>query len=188
MKFWDKFGNLTVISNPTMDGHDITCMCVCGHITRMKEHALKSNTDKSCSHCKENMKDPRFYGIDDLYRRYLKSAHKKGLVFSLDRDLFFEETQKECAMCGTAPTRECVGRKKSTILYNGLDRKDNHRGYIEDNIQTLCWPCNKMKGDQEESEFLALVETIYNNRIKNENKRLSEMFYEIGRYLEDYPK
>jgi hypothetical protein len=54
------------------------------------------------------------------------------------------------------------------INFNGLDRIDNRKGYVSDNIVPCCSDCNLAKRDLSIKAFLELVTLIYNNKIKTQ--------------------
>ena len=45
----------------------------------------------------------------------------------------------------------------------GIDRKDNNKGYTNDNCVPCCGFCNKMKMDHSIDEFYSQIIRIYNN-------------------------
>lgn len=85
----------------------------------------------------------------------LKSqAKKRGLEFDLSLDTFINEISKPCIYCNNL-----LGEKSVTA--SGLDRKDNSKGYVSDNICSCCWICNSIKGEhlsfQEMKAVVALI-------------------------------
>jgi hypothetical protein len=42
--------------------------------------------------------------------------------------------------------------------FNGVDRRDNSRGYVKGNMLPACWTCNKMKGKLSYQDFVAAVQ------------------------------
>lgn len=75
---------------------------------------------------------------------YIKSAKKRGLIFDVSEELFKELINKECIYCGQPgiPQR------------NGLDRIENTKGYIKENVAPCCFACNQMKGKLSIDEFM----------------------------------
>jgi hypothetical protein len=64
--------------------------------------------------------------------------------------------QQNCVYCDAAPSPDCYG-----IVRNGIDRKDNSKGYIMKNCVPTCFDCNRHKGKGTEAEFLAHVAKVY---------------------------
>lgn len=56
-------------------------------------------------------------------------------------------TQK-CHYCGSMPSNRIRSHGKRTgFFYQGIDRKDNEKGYSVDNVVPCCHPCNRLKSD-----------------------------------------
>jgi len=85
------------------------------------------------------------------FRDIIKNAEKR----KLDMTITFEEYEKlgkeVCYLCGTPP--------KEGLLY-GLDRVDNDKGYIPDNVQPCCFTCNGMKSKRTLQDFLTQCKLI----------------------------
>lgn len=58
--------------------------------------------------------------------------------------------------------------ENSWFYYNGLDRIDQSLPHNKNNIVTCCKPCNFMKRDLNQEEFLNKIEKIFSHRIKHE--------------------
>lgn len=74
------------------------------------------------------------------FSTYKKRAKKNSLDFSLSKAEFEQITKSSCIYCG----------KKSP---NGIDRKDNSKGYILDNCVPCCKHCNYAKGNLSQDDF-----------------------------------
>ena len=87
----------------------------------------------------------------------------------VDFDTFYRLSQLPCDYCNRSPsTTYNMSRKisKYQILggdftYNGLDRVDNARGHMKDNVVPCCWPCNNIKGNSTREEFISHIEAMY---------------------------
>jgi 5-methylcytosine-specific restriction endonuclease McrA len=72
----------------------------------------------------------------------------------LDKE-FKDLVTKNCHYCGLIPSRKIKSESKhSTFTCNGIDRKDNSKGYIKENCVPCCEKCNIMKYTYSEKEFL----------------------------------
>jgi hypothetical protein len=94
------------------------------------------------------------------YHEYMKRATKKGLDFDLSEDKFREILSNPCYLCN----KEC-----NSTHFNGIDRIDNNKGYIEDNIKSCCGGCNYMKRDYSLEDIFDKFLKIYNYNIKSNN-------------------
>lgn len=110
---------------------------------------MKSNTlEYRRQYRKKRRKTP-----EGKLERYRYGAKRRGLCFELTKEQFVSILMETCHYCGGD---EGVG----------VDRKDNHIGYIPTNCIPCCTMCNRMKMAHEYEEFLAKVEEIYKNLIK----------------------
>ncbi len=57
---------------------------------------------------------------------------------------------------------------KYNFIYNGIDRIDSSKGYIQGNVVTCCRTCNVAKMDMDYKEFINHITKIYNH-IRNAN-------------------
>lgn len=58
-------------------------------------------------------------------------------------------------------------------VYNGLDRRNNNKGYTHDNIVPCCKPCNYAKRDMNIEEFRNWVRRVYKNFIGCNNSEVA---------------
>ena len=75
-----------------------------------------------------------------------KKAKERNINFSLPFELY------ESQLWGK-PCHYCEG----DIEITGLDRKDNNRGYVPDNVVPCCYDCNTKKGTKPYQDFIAEV-------------------------------
>jgi len=76
--------------------------------------------------------------------------------FFLRFEDFSDIIERCCNYCGSPPNR-----KFKDILYNGLDRIDNNKGYEINNIAPCCWACNSAKMNLTRFEFLNRIKKCY---------------------------
>ena len=87
---------------------------------------------------------PEYYQSLNGQWSFLKnraSRKERELEFTKEQyqQLFY---QKTCYYCGTS----C----------SGVDRKDNSKGYTQENSVPCCWDCNWMKGSHDDRSFIKL--------------------------------
>ena len=66
-------------------------------------------------------------------------------------------TKENCHYCGAEPSaagKRTTGNRTSNYTYNGLDRKDNKKGYEKDNVVPCCGICNHAKHTMNYEDFL----------------------------------
>lgn len=77
------------------------------------------------------------------------NARTRGVPFTLTREEYAALIFKPCAYCGMAPRNKIAGAKMRgnfCLLYQGVDRMDNERGYEPGNVAPCCQACNSIKG------------------------------------------
>lgn len=109
--------------------------------------------------------------FNQIYRRYKRDATRRKHKFKLTKKEFKKIIVKKCHYCNKLPlqinkTKSCNGY----FLHNGIDRLDNLKGYVLENIVACCKECNFAKHKKNEEEFLDLVKRIYEFRIQKPPK------------------
>lgn len=166
-----RFGRLVVLKYTGKIGRSLAkwlCRCDCGKTPVVLGEYLRSGHTKSCGCLKRdwgiargvlNRKSGTAFRL--VFNAYTASAKKKHREFWLTEDLFRQLTSSNCFYCGDPPSLE--RRSKNGIdcyTYNGIDRLDNDKGYKVANCVPCCWPCNRLKGKRNHSEFIALIQRI----------------------------
>jgi hypothetical protein len=109
------------------------------------EKVIKNNEDK------KNNKQLQ-------YNIYSKNAELKNLKFELQYNEFLEIIEQPCYYCNIIQDKG----------FNGIDRKDQTIGYINNNCVSSCKMCNYIKGSLSDKVFINRVEHILtNNQIIN---------------------
>jgi hypothetical protein len=83
--------------------------------------------------------------VESVYKMYAYKAGKRGLRFEMTLPQFQDIVQRCCVFCGERSDPR------------GVDRRDNGRGYVFENCQSCCGPCNKFKGAKNERTFLSIA-------------------------------
>ncbi|MCB0509697.1 MAG: hypothetical protein KDC82_02960 [Bacteroidetes bacterium] len=109
---------------------------------------------------------PKYMGsMLHVYRKYVTRAAERNIEFNIDITIFKITCEKDCYYCGASPTSsKDHDRYNGAWKYNGLDRTDNSKGYIESNIQPCCTLCNRLKSNMKETDFLNHIAKIMEKR------------------------
>jgi hypothetical protein len=107
----------------------------------------------------ENQRTPRernykveaFKNKHVIWNHYVKGAKKRGIDFNLKKELFNSLIIQKCFYCDY--------KKEGEV--NGIDRLDNNKGYLEENVVTCCETCNSSKGTQHPQEFIDKMYSIH---------------------------
>ncbi len=86
------------------------------------------------------------------YSGYMTRALKKNIDFSITEIEYHTITSKSCYMCG---------KENTTLHSNGIDRIDNNKGYVIDNIHSCCGECNYMKNNYTMNDIMQKFILIY---------------------------
>lgn len=89
---------------------------------------------------------------------YKNRAKEKSYSWEITDEYAFELFSEPCFYCN----------EFNEYGINGIDRVDNNKGYIDDNIVSCCMECNMIKCDMEIDTFLQKIEHIltFNNLIE----------------------
>lgn len=153
------------------------CRCVCGVERDVQGRSLRSGKSVSCGcYARKASRDwhslPKGESaLNQLYRRYEDGAKKRGLLFNLDKTQVKELSQKPCNYCGYPPHQKVWAdpnlknyKYNGGFVYNGIDRIDNTKGYLLDNVVPCCGVCNRMKMTMSVDEFLEQIGRITAHR------------------------
>lgn len=97
------------------------------------------------------------------YTIYRSRAKVSGFNFTLTREEFNELIEARCHYCDDTPKNELRRPRiygTAVLRYQGVDRKNNARGYTNDNVVPCCGRCNLIKGPNisfDEMEFIAVT-------------------------------
>jgi hypothetical protein len=108
--------------------------------------------------------------MNSLFRRYRQQARERGREFTLTKAQFENEIVKPCFYCGVKPTipiwaLRATGSKgyptwNGVPECNGLDRKDNLKGYVLGNVTACCATCNIAKHTMSSAEFIGWARKV----------------------------
>lgn len=106
-----------------------------------------------------------------VLQQYKSNAKSRNLTFNLTKDDVKMFMASSCYYCGNPPSntvRTFSGRVDSDreILYSGIDRLDNTKGYVLENCVACCYRCNWAKKDLTEEQFKSWIKRLYLNLFK----------------------
>jgi hypothetical protein len=165
------------------------CLCDCGNTTKVITHYLISGNTQSCGclrkeKAKENIKST--FPINTKYEPRITSARRIWRSYcenDIDCTLTFEEwyniSQQNCFYCSSEPKNKhngFISKKDSSeyakdngwFIYNGLDRIDNTKPHIIDNVVAACWNCNCYKRCLNLEDFYKQINNLKINTNKFE--------------------
>lgn len=107
--------------------------------------------------------------IPALMRHYLRNCRRRGIAFHLSRAQFEALVTSACHYCARPPYTpwnfQATGQMRDLFYYSGIDRLDNEKGYVVDNVVPCCKECNGLKSDRlTESETRAVAQALLRHR------------------------
>lgn len=166
-----RFGRLVALEplfGVRLRGAVWVCTCDCGQQTQVVSNNLIQGKTQSCG-ClnldliSQRASKPGNDAIGVILTHYIAGARLRGFEFALSREQFAELISQNCCYCGLAPSTLCKQKNyyhDESILYNGIDRKDNELGYVDGNCVPCCPTCNLAKGSLEYAEFIEWVDRL----------------------------
>ena len=175
-----KYSKLTVIELSEKRGLSnqkmYKCICDCGNTHFTSGESIRSGKSKSCGCLRKlpppNKNENRIEQIwKGLYKNTIeKRSLNKGWHKYIDMKKFIEISMQKCNYCGIANSNKAYDRTKlktkreistNFILFNGIDRVDSSKGYVEDNVVSCCKYCNTAKNTMSRDEFLKWIKRVY---------------------------
>lgn len=152
------------------------CLCDCGKEVIVAAANLNRGSSQSCG-CKKGYlislktgMDPSELAYHTLYNDYKSGAKIKHNDFDLTYESFKKIITDKCFYCGVPPKLSKTASNllgKATVLYNGVDRKDNNLGYYIDNCVTACSDCNYAKKAKSYQDFMDWLNRIAEHHTNN---------------------
>lgn len=136
------------------------CLCECGKITVVAACNLKSGRTISCG-CESGRNSLPDYkhAKNATYNDYLQGAKRRRINFELSKEDLINMIMQDCHYCGAKPAN--VKRTKyTTMVKNGIDRKNNDIGYTLDNCVPCCKICNYAKHSLSYDDFIKYLDRL----------------------------
>lgn len=120
---------------------------------------------KYCQDCITRRTDDN-YIIELAILDFKKKGEARGHKWSLSFDQVKDLVLSNCHYCGSEPwtTRFQRNYWNSSIKINGIDRKDNSKGYYLQNCVPCCGICNRAKSSMTYQDFMNYINRIKENR------------------------
>lgn len=141
------------------------CLCECGNESDINKTDLTRGNSKRCVDCGHRISRKDDSAFNVLIRKYKKNAQNYSREWLLSNDeaqlLFFGN----CHYCNTPPSN-MLSTAGQTLIYNGIDRMDNDRGYVFDNVVSCCGFCNMAKRGHSYEEFVSWIDRLVEYKVE----------------------
>lgn len=176
IKIGDRVGRLTVAKKIKRDGKNSVyweCLCDCGNNKKiiLSGCAIKNNKPKSCG-CSKNPIGKMHYkysGYKDMsgkfFYRIKKNAEVRNIEFKITKKQIWDLLKQQDNKCALSGMDLHFGvnskfKEKKIECTASLDRIDNTKGYIKENVQWLHKHINIMKRNHSQKYFLDICRKI----------------------------
>ena len=177
------FGELTVVCRTgtrKLKGRNTQplwlCQCICGRQKEIASVNLRNGNTKSCGKCnyaaerrwkkgrtwrwRHHLK-PGIITRNAVLMGYKRGAKSRELEWEISGELFDQLTGSSCFYCGSSPINNTkITGDSARFIYNGIDRKDNKKGYQRENVVACCKICNRAKSDLNYEDWLTYLKRI----------------------------
>lgn len=139
----------------------VACCSMCNYMKgTLSEETFIERVSHILSHCRKIVVEHRYPDAFKnyngcTYNDYRLRANKQNRCFELTQTQFHQLTKASCYLCG---------KDTNDHHCNGVDRKDNTKGYTVENSYSCCGGCNYMKNHFDFDSLLERFLCIYNNQ------------------------
>jgi len=148
------------------------CKCDCGKETIVRGSHLRNGGIKSCGCLQKEIRlklvDSRTLpkgvaAFNGTFKNMKNSAKARKLTWELTGKQAKKLMDSPCYYCGTSFSNLRKSRyNNGDYKYNGMDRKDNNKGYTLDNVVPCCTLCNRAKANRSYNEFIEWIKGLIN--------------------------
>lgn len=169
-----RFGRWTVLPQRRRNKRhtEWLCKCECGTERWVSGKNIRKQKTNSCGCLARELTSIRFKGLPGKTRnplaqelairhKYERNARDRKMEFDLSITQFKEIIDRPCHYCGAPPSNVYRGsRAAREYNYSGIDRVDNEKGYLIDNVRPCCHTCNRAKSNMGEEKFYAWIKRL----------------------------
>lgn len=163
-------GRLTIIARDRKVGNKrhFKARCQCGHVGTWEMDIIREKSHSTeCWHRSEAERQYRSEPktlLECLFRTYRSGAEQRGHKFDLTLEVFGILVKENCHYCGGEP-QTTIKNALAELLYNGIDRKDNSKGYLKTNVLPCCTLCNRGKGKMSYKAFKKWIKQLKETKL-----------------------
>jgi len=180
-----KKGRLTILRIHGKDMHNhrklLLCKCDCGHEVIVRWDHFKSGATKSCGCFNSLSNHGKWKGFGEIgshvIGHYKTSARRRHLPFKVSIKYLWKLYMNQNKRCALTNEEIYFGTKGSQYRPTGgnasLDRIDNMKGYVKNNVQWVTKDVNMCRRTLSIDSFISLCEKVAINKkiYAEENQR-----------------
>lgn len=139
------------------------CRCDCGAEKTVSSNNLRMGRVRSCGCLRSEESRARKFRPNGeaakvaLLIRYRINAKRRDLAWDISEERFLVLISGNCRYCGCPPSALKQLPSGSSMIYNGIDRRNSAKGYVEDNVVSCCSSCNYAKRNMSQADFIAWI-------------------------------
>ena len=120
----------------------------------------------------ERFSDSKLQYLKRIYTMHRCDANPnhRNIEWGLSFEDWSNLVKQDCSICGSKPILKEGKVHKTTgtqIPINGVDRIDNDKGYVLENVRSCCSRCNFMKHKMDNNEFMEQIKKIWSHNFAN---------------------
>ena len=146
------------------------CICDCGYEKFIRAANLVGKYTSMCKTCSNkintqvNLKPDKGACKTKILIQIKRQASSRNLEMLLTDSEILEITSKNCFYCKKEPFNNAKSSNGDFILFNGIDRVNNLKGYTNENTVPCCKYCNISKLDLSLNDWMQNISNIYQNK------------------------
>lgn len=174
----NKYGSWLVLEKDPSKQKDrnirYICKCNCGTIRSVDASRLRLGKTTSCGCSRQTeifrqnvssriTKDAEHSALTKYWHLKKTNATHRKISFSLTKEEFKTLVKQPCYYCGTSNSNfvdVSLQNTKRILYFNGIDRVDSSKGYINSNCVPCCKHCNAAKGELSINEFKEHIQKL----------------------------
>ena len=143
----------------------IHVICDCGVAYQLAESVYLRGGGGRCRICelRRSRKPVTYRGSMRVIQSYKEAARVRGIEYLLSKDQAFDMIVKPCVYCLSEGSNSRVvytNDGDEMFPYNGIDRVENDKGYLVDNVVPCCKRCNLAKRDASIDEWMTWLQSL----------------------------
>lgn len=143
-----------------VDAYETKPCGTCGNLMHRQKGHYRMYCSRQCYAIGSRLAEGRATRNEVVFR-YKRHARERHLVWALTDAMIDTIFKSDCHWCGEPPSN--VGKRSRNygdFRHSGIDRVDNEKGYVENNVVPCCIVCNSMKRDFTKAVFLERARRI----------------------------